>query len=105
VGGKVQDFSNVSCKKPCSEIPPLDVNPRLRPEGCSMRVVWRLLRDVGRIPGRRGGTKKKGKKEKKKFTKKITSAKIKSWGVFFLFSFPVQHKDTYARHSQVLETV
>jgi hypothetical protein len=92
-GGKVQDFSKVSCKKPCSKIPPLDVtpclrdvNPRLRPVGCSLRVVGRLLRDVGRIPERRGETKKEGKKERKKLSKKIANAKVKSCGGFFLFS-------------------
>jgi hypothetical protein len=41
-GGHDQDCSKVSCKKPCSKISSLvlrDVNPRLRPVGCSLRVA------------------------------------------------------------------
>jgi hypothetical protein len=33
------------------------VTPRLRLMGCSLRVVERLLRDVGRIPGEVDGVR------------------------------------------------
>jgi hypothetical protein len=65
------------------------------------RAEANTLREAGR--GKEG--KKEGKKERKKLSKKIASSNVKSYGGFFLFSFLVQHKDTYVQHSQVLETV
>jgi hypothetical protein len=52
--------SNLKCKGKkggiglCKSHPAIvlrDVTPRLRLVGCSLWVVWRLLLDVGRIPG------------------------------------------------------
>jgi hypothetical protein len=63
---------------------------------------------MGRIPERQGETKKEGKKERKKEVRQENcefKGQIMQWLFSLLFSFPVQHKDTYARHSQVLDTV